>query len=58
MFLIYPSIDLRKNVYYPSRQYCLTDPVVWPSFVTIVTDSYLANSESTDNPLISPLLLT
>jgi acetyl esterase/lipase len=58
IFLIYPSLDLRKTIYYPSRQYTLIDPIIWPSLAVLVIDSYIKHKESADNPLISPLLLT
>ena len=57
IFLIYPSLDLRK-VYYPSRQYFLIDPILWPSFALFVVDSYLKDPEEAYNPLVTPLLLT
>lgn len=57
IFLIYPSLDLRR-IYYPSRNYFLKDTILSPALAIMAIKNYIKDNEAENNPLASPLLIT
>lgn len=41
IFLAYPCLDLR-TLYYPSRKFLISDPLVWPSIAQLFFNSYVS----------------